>query len=52
VREEDATRGLSLNSQGKRELTILIAKRLGDGHVLGISSIPIITHARPSPFLD
>jgi hypothetical protein len=30
----------------------LIAERVGGGHVSGISSIPVVTHARASPFLD
>jgi hypothetical protein len=40
------------NWRGKRKLTLLIARKLGDDHVSGISSIPVITHARASPFLD
>jgi hypothetical protein len=51
VREEYTTRGLHLNSRGKRKLTLLMARSLGGDHVSGISSIPVITHARASPFL-
>jgi hypothetical protein len=51
VRDEYTTYGLHLNSQGKRKLTLLIARSLGRDHVSGISSIPVITHARASPFL-
>jgi hypothetical protein len=50
-REEFMTHGLHLNSRGKRRLTLLIADGLNGGHVLGMSSIPVITHARASPFL-
>jgi hypothetical protein len=32
-------------------LTQLIAERVIGGHVSSISSIPVITHARASPFL-
>jgi hypothetical protein len=35
------THGLHLNSQGERNFVLLIAKRLGDDHVLGMSSIPV-----------
>lgn len=52
VREEYTNHGLHLNWRGKRKLTLLIAKKLGDDHVSNISSIPVITHARASPFLD
>jgi hypothetical protein len=51
VREEFMTHGLHLNLRGTR-LTLLIADGLNGGHVSGISSIPVITHARASPFLD
>jgi hypothetical protein len=51
-REEFTNHGLHLNSRGKRRLTLLIADGLNGGHVSGISSIPGITHARASPFLD
>jgi hypothetical protein len=30
----------------------LIVERMGEGHVSGASSIPVITCARASPFLD
>jgi hypothetical protein len=43
--------GLHLNSQGKKRLMQLIAERAGGGHTSGLSSIPIITDARASPFL-
>jgi hypothetical protein len=51
VREEYTTHGLHLNLWGNSKLTLLIAGSLGGDHVLGISSIPVITHARASPFL-
>ena len=50
--EEFTTHGRHLNSRGKRRLTLLIADGLNGGHVSGVSSIPVITHARASPFLD
>jgi hypothetical protein len=43
--------GLHLNSQGKKRLIQLIAERVVGGHMSGISSIPVIMHARASPFL-
>jgi hypothetical protein len=52
VRKEYTNHGLYLNWRGKRKLMLLIAKKLGDDHVSSISSIPVITHARASPFLD
>jgi hypothetical protein len=52
VREEYTTNGLHLNSRGKGKLTLLIARSMGGDHVSGISSIPVIIHARASPFLD
>jgi hypothetical protein len=52
VREEYTTHGLHLSSRGKLNLTLLTAKRLGDGRVAGISSITVITHAKAPPFLD
>jgi hypothetical protein len=52
MREEFTTHSLHLNSQGKRRLTLLIADGLNGGHVSGIDGIPVITHARASPFLD
>jgi hypothetical protein len=51
VREEYTNHGLHLNWRGKRKRTLLIARKLSDDHVLGIGSIPVITHARASPFL-
>jgi hypothetical protein len=51
VRDEYTAHGLHLNSQGKRRLTHLIAERISGGHVSSVSSIPVITHARASPFL-
>jgi hypothetical protein len=51
VREDYMTHGLHLNSRGKGKLTLLIARILGGDHVTGISSIPVITHARDPPFL-
>jgi hypothetical protein len=50
-REEYTTHGLHLNSKGKRKLLLLIADKLDRGHVSGVSSIPVIIHARASPFL-
>jgi hypothetical protein len=35
------THGLHLNLQGERNLVLLIAKMLGDDHVLDMSSIPV-----------
>jgi hypothetical protein len=46
------THGLHLNYHGKRKLTHLIVERMGEGHVFGASSIPVITCARTLPFLD
>ena len=51
VRDEYTNHGLHLNWRGKRKLTLLIAGKLRDDYVSGISSIPVITHARASPFL-
>jgi hypothetical protein len=51
VTEEYTNHGLHLNWRGKRKLTLLIAKKLSDDHVSGTGSIPVITHARASPFL-
>jgi hypothetical protein len=50
VTEECTTNNLHLNSQGKRKLMHLIANRIGDDHVLSVSSIPVITHATTSLF--
>jgi len=52
VKEEYTTHGLHLNSRGKMRLTHLIAESIHGGHVPSRnSSIPVITHARASPFL-
>jgi hypothetical protein len=51
AREDFTTHGLHLNSRGKKRLTQLIAEKVIGGHVSSISSIPVITHARASPFL-
>jgi hypothetical protein len=51
VREEHMTHGLHLNSRGKKKLTLLITKRINDDHLSSTSSIPVITHARATPFL-
>jgi hypothetical protein len=51
VRDDYTTHGLHLNSRGKRRLTHLIVERIGGGHVSSVRSIPVITHARASPFL-
>jgi hypothetical protein len=52
VREEFTNHGLHLNLRGKRKLMLLTAGGLDVGHVAGVSSIPVITHAIVSPFLD
>jgi hypothetical protein len=52
LRDEYTNHCLHLNWRGKGKLTHLIAKKLGDDHVSGISNIHVITHARDSPFLD
>jgi len=44
------TRGLHLNSQGKKKLTYLTAKRVSCGHVASISCIPVVIHATASSF--
>jgi hypothetical protein len=41
-----------LSYQGKKRLTQLTAERVVGGHASGISSIPVITYATVSPFLD
>jgi hypothetical protein len=52
VREKCITNGLHLNSRGKMSLTHLIAESIRGGFVPNRnSSIPVITHARASPFL-
>jgi hypothetical protein len=50
MRDDYTTHGLHLNSQGKRRLTHLTAERIRGGHVLSVSNIPVIIHARASPF--
>ena len=50
-REDYTAHDLHLNSRDKRKLTLLIADRLDGGHVSGVGSIPVIIHARASPFL-
>jgi hypothetical protein len=42
--------GLSIHFEGIKRLKKLTAEVAG-GHKLGISRIPVITHARASPFL-
>jgi hypothetical protein len=52
VREEYTTHGLHLNSRGNMRLTHLIVEIIHSGHAPSRnSSIPVITHARASPFL-
>jgi hypothetical protein len=51
ARKEYTTHGLHLNSRGKKRLTQLVAERVIGGHALSMSSIPVITLARASPFL-
>jgi hypothetical protein len=42
----------TMHSLCLRRLAQLTAERVDGSHVSGISSIPVITHARPSHFLD
>jgi hypothetical protein len=52
VREEDSTHGLYLNSGGKMRLMHFTAESIHGEHVPSRNSnIPVITHARTSPFL-
>jgi hypothetical protein len=52
VREEYTIHGIPLNSRGKMKLTHLTVESICGGHVPSMnSSIPVITHARTSPFL-
>ena len=51
-REDSMNHGLHLNSLGKKKLTLLIAKILGDKNVSGTSTIPVITSAGASPFIS
>jgi hypothetical protein len=46
VMEDYTMHGLHLNSRGKKRLMQLIAEQAVGGHASGISSIPVITHAR------
>jgi len=51
VWEEYTTHGSHLNSVGKMRLTYVTAESKRDGHVPSRNSgIPVITHARASPF--
>jgi hypothetical protein len=51
VREEYITHGLCLNSRSKMRLTNLTVESIHGGHVPSRnSSIPVIIHARVSPF--
>jgi hypothetical protein len=50
ARDDYTTHGLHLNFQGMKRLTQLIAESVVGGHASGISSIPVITHARASSF--
>jgi len=45
------THGLHLSAQGERNLVLLIAKTLGDDHVLDMSSIPIYHPCKSFSFL-
>jgi hypothetical protein len=51
MREDYTSNGLHLNSQGMRRLVNLTAERMGDNQVTSVSSVPVITHTRASPFL-
>jgi hypothetical protein len=51
VRKNYNMDGLHLNSRGKKRLMQLISERVVGGHASGISSIPVITHARASRLL-
>jgi hypothetical protein len=46
--EKYTTRGLHLNSRGKKMPTQPTAERVVGGHASGMSSIPVITLARAS----
>jgi hypothetical protein len=48
MREDHNTHDLHLHSQGKMMAVPLIGEKVVGGHASGISSIPIITHARAS----
>jgi hypothetical protein len=52
MREDYTMHGLHLNSQGKKRLMQLTAERVVGDHASGISSIPVVTHARALPFLS
>jgi hypothetical protein len=51
AREDYTTHDLHLNSQGNKRLMQLIAERVVGGHASGVSSVPVISHARASPSL-
>jgi hypothetical protein len=50
-REELTTHSLHINSRGKKKLTLLIAKSLGDKNVSDTSIIPVIPVQKVSPYL-
>jgi hypothetical protein len=50
AKEDYTTHGLHLNSGGKKMLIQLTAERIVGGRASGISCVPVITHARVSPF--
>jgi hypothetical protein len=50
AREDYTMHGLHLSCRGKKRLMLLIAERVVGGHASGISSSPVIIHARASPF--
>jgi hypothetical protein len=52
ARDDYTMHGLHLNSQGKTRLMQIIAERVVGGQASGINSIPVITHARASPFFS
>jgi hypothetical protein len=52
MREDFMRHGFHLNSQGKKRLKQLVAERVVDGRVSSTSSIPVITHATASSFLN
>jgi hypothetical protein len=51
LRKDFTTRGLHLNALGKRRLVHIIVKRVIEGCMPIINSIPVITYANASPFL-
>jgi hypothetical protein len=50
LRKYFTTYDLHLNALGKRMLVHLISKRVTEGCMQSINSIPVITYARASPF--